>query len=261
MVRQRHPFIRWAKRTIIRATELAGLYPFDMRSHYAQDGLFTLHNDDFRRDPVFQAAYRRALEASHGIDPRIEWRVHVALWVAGAALRAPGNFVECGVNAGFMSSAIMQRLNWNGTGRKFYLVDTFTGPVLEQYSAEEVALGRTKLARKNLAAGAYITDLERVRANFAEWPEAVVVEGTVPAVLKTFDAGQMAFLHLDMNCAYPERAALEYFWERLAPGAFVLLDDYSYGEYECQKDAIDDAARGLGAEVLSLPTGQGLIIR
>ncbi|HTB17249.1 MAG TPA: hypothetical protein VK708_03990, partial [Bryobacteraceae bacterium] len=73
--------------------------------------------------------------------------------------------------------------------------------------------------------------------------------------------GSVAFLHLDMNCAYPEAAALEYFWDRLSPGAFVLLDDYVYFGYESQTKAIDSLAASLGFNVLSLPTGQGLIIK
>ena len=64
-----------------------------------------------------------------------------------------------------------------------------------------------------------------------------------------------------MNCALPERAALEFFWDRLSPGAIVLLDDYGYRGHECQRDAIDEVARSKYVRVLSLPTGQGLIIK
>ena len=71
----------------------------------------------------------------------------------------------------------------------------------------------------------------------------------------------VAFLHIDMNCAYPERAALEFFWDRLSPGAIVLLDDYAYFGHDRQAEAIGSAAQALGAAVLSLPTGQGLIIK
>src|SRR5712692_7720191 len=87
----------------------AGYVVFNSRSrvYYAQDSLFTTNNDNFRDDPVFKAAYSRGVKASGGVDPQIEWRVHVALWAARNAVRVPGDFVECGVNAGFVSSAIM----------------------------------------------------------------------------------------------------------------------------------------------------------
>jgi len=226
-----------------------------------QDGVFTVHSDHFRRSPQFQAAYNRGIAASNGIDPGFEWRVHVALWAASTSLRVTGDFVECGVNAGFISSAIMHHLQWNALGRKFYLVDTFSGPVLHQYSQDEVAHGRRSVAERAVAAGAYNTNIERTIANFSEWPHAVIVRGVVPEVLSTLKLGKIAFLHLDMNCAYPERTALEFLWDRLEPGAIVLLDDYGYLGQQDQTHALDQAANAVGAEILSLPTGQGLIVK
>ena len=209
---------------------------------YARDSLFTANNHRFEDDPVFKAAYARGVKA-------------------GAAARVPGDFVECGVNAGFVSSAIMQRLDWAKIGKRFYLIDTFSGPILSQYSREEIDGGRGRVAEEAIAKGAYVTDLEGVRANYAEWPNVEIVQGAVPGVLPSLGVGRVAFLHIDMNCAYPERAALEYFWDRLAPGAMVLFDDYAYFGNDALAEAIDSAAASLGAEVLSLPTGQGLIIK
>ncbi len=239
----------------------AGLKLINTRRHYDSDGLFTVHSDHFRHDPAFRAAYERGLKAANGVDPHFEWRVHVALWVASSALGATGDFVECGVNTGFISSAIMQTLDWGKVARRFYLIDTFAGPVISQFSTEEVQRGRLKIAEDYIAAGAYETNVARVRANFVEWPNAVVVQGAVPDVLPDANIGAVAFLHLDMNCAYPERAALEYFWDRLSPGAFVLLDDYAFYGFESQREAIDEVARSHGFNVLSLPTGQGLIAK
>jgi hypothetical protein len=240
-----------------------GYAVFNTRSErsYARDGLFTYHEACFRNDPAFQAAYARGVKASQGVDPRMEWRLHVALWVAGAALRAPGDFVECGVNAGFVSSGIMQYLDWNEVARQFFLIDTFKGPVLTQYSSKEIREGRRTIAEEAVRRGAYVTDLERVRANYAEWPNCRILQGAVPDVLPSTGIRWVAFLHLDMNCAYPERAALEYFWGRLSPGGMVLLDDYAYFGNRSQGEAIDEAARTLGAKVLALPTGQGLILK
>jgi len=249
-------------KTLIKAlSEKVGVRILKVRGRYAQDGLFTLHSDHFRADPAFRSAYRRGVQASHSVDPGFEWRVHVALWAARTGLRVEGDFVECGVNAGFVSSAIMKKLEWNTLGRRFYLIDTFTGPVLTQYSQAEIHNQRLIVARHALEAGAYVTDIDRIRTNFAEWQNAIIVQGAVPEILDRVEFGPVAFLHLDMNCALPERTAFEFFWDRLSAGAVVLLDDYAYYGHECQRDAIDGAARAKGAEVLSLPTGQGVIIR
>ena len=238
-----------------------GYVSFDIHKHYAEDGLFSLHDAGFRRDPKFIEAYQRGVRASDGVDPRFAWRVHVALWAASTAMRVPGAFVECGVNAGFVSSAIMHYLDWTRVPRKYFLVDTFAGPVREQFSAEEERGGRIAVIEEMKAAGAYVTDLVRVKSNFAEWPNAVVVEGVIPEVLSSLDTGPVAFLHIDLNCAYPERAALDHFWDRLSPGGIILLDDYAYLGMECQKRSADEWAHQRRAPVLALPTGQGLMIR
>ncbi len=238
-----------------------GYVPFDVARHYAEDGLFTLSDQSFREEAAFREAYARGVRAGYGVDAHFEWRIHVALWAADTALRAHGDFVECGVNAGFVSSAIMHRLNWSAVPRRYHLVDTFAGPIVEQYSAAEVKSGMAEMVKATEDAGAYVTDIERVRANFAEWPNAVIVQGAVPDILPAIRAERVAFLHLDMNCALPERAALEYFWPRMSPGAIVLMDDYAYWKHGDQKKALDAAARSFGVEALALPTGQGLIVR
>ena len=247
----------WIKRVLDRS----GYALFPKRNHYPGDGLCTLHSDHFRCDPRFQAAYARGVQASAGVDPQFEWRVHVALWAASVGARMDGDFVECGVNAGFISSAILRYLPWNDAARRFYLIDTFAGPVLEQFSAEEARGGRIEIAKEAIAAGAYVTDIDRVRRNFAEWPQAEIVQGRIPDVFETITCESVAFVHVDLNCAAPEKAALEFFWPRLSRGGVVLLDDYAYFGCSSQTAAIDAFAAHVGAQVLSLPTGQGLMVK
>jgi hypothetical protein len=187
--------------------------------------------------------------------------LHVALWVASSALCVPGDFIECGVNKGFISSAIMQALNWEAVPKRFYLVDTFAGPVISQFSAGEIQNGSRQAAEDRMDAGAYETNIASVRANFAEWPNAILVPGQVPDILPQVNCQRVAFLHVDMNCAYPERQAIAHFWNRLSPNALVLMDDYTYFGSESQRDSIDELAGELGFQVLSLPTGQGLIMK
>jgi hypothetical protein len=41
----------------------------------------------------------------------------------------------------------------------------------------------------------------------------------------------------------------------------VLLDDYAYLGHEEQTHALDEAAKSFGVEILSLPTGQGILMK
>lgn len=225
---------------------------------YDQDGLTTMHNHDFMREPRFRAAYERGMKAA-GEDYAIHWRVHTALWVASNALSLPGDYVECGVNRGALSSAIMQYLDWNRTGgtRRFFLLDTFGGLDPEQITDADRAL--LEKSRAKVQTGYYESNADRVRRNFEEWKNVRMIVGAVPGTLAQVDTNQVAYLHLDMNHAPPEVAAAEHFWPLLAPGAMILLDDYAYIGYGPQKTAHDAFAQSKGVTVLTLPTGQGLI--
>jgi hypothetical protein len=213
-------------------------------------------------DPAFKRAYARGIKAIGGTDSyRWHWRVHIGLCAARTAQRLEGDFVECGVNKGFLSSAIMEYLEWNSQDRDFFLLDTFAGLDERLVSDSERKGGALIKNEESLRSGFYTHHVESVRANFSEWPRARIVAGAVPATLQEVTAGQIAYLHIDMNCAAPEIAALEHFWDRIVAGAPILLDDYAYFGFTDQKRAVDAFARTRGVEVCSLPTGQGLMLK
>ena len=85
--------------------------------------------------------------------------------------------------------------------------------------------------------------------------------GSRADILASSAIENVAFLHIDLDCAAPECAALQFFWERLSRHGLVLLDDYAYWGHSCQGDAIDTLSKALGIEALTLPTGQGLILK
>lgn len=151
-----------------------------------------------------------------------------------------------------MSSAIMQLLNWNRLERRFYLLDTFSGIAPKNASAT---------SDERNTSSVYADSIEDVRQNFSEWPSAQIIVGAVPGTFPRIDTKAIAYLHLDMNTSPPEVAAITALWERLTPGAPVLLDDYAYRGYGDQKLGIDKFAAERNVSVLSLPTGQGLIVK
>lgn len=227
---------------------------------YVQDGLASMHNHAFMADPIFCEAYARGVTAA-GKDYGWHWRVHIGLWVASIAQNLQGDFVECGVNAGFMSSSVMHYLSWNTLDRTFYLLDTFSGIDPRFVSETELADGILEKNEKLKEVGFYVDGLESVRNNFSEWHRVEIIQGPIPETLNIVSAEHIAFLHIDLNCAPPEVAALEHFWERLTKGAPVLLDDYAYHGYHHQKHAMDILAKRLGVCIASLPTGQGMLIK
>lgn len=231
-----------------------------MSSVYDQDGLRSVHNHDFLHDPRFCRAYQRGV-AAVGSDYHWEWRVHVGLWAAFCASSLDGDFVECGVNRGFLSSAIMEDLEWDQLGKTFYLIDTFAGVTEEEILARPHSQEEIELSRRRRERGYYVLDVREVRKNFAQWRNVRIIQGRVPDTLPMVESTRVSYLHLDMNCAEPEVAALKYFWGKLVTGAIVLLDDYAYVGYESQRIAMDVFAQEFGVRILSVPTGQGLLIK
>lgn len=226
---------------------------------YNQDGLWTIHNHDFMTKHLFRTAYARGCAAAK--DYQWHWRVHIALWGAFAASKLEGDFVECGVNRGFLSSAIMEYLDWNSRGKMFYLLDTFAGLDKRFVSRDDRECGALTKNEELLKSGFYVDSVESVRVNFSQWKNVQIIEGAVPETLDAVKTKQVAYLCLDMNCSLPEVAALNFFWDRLVPGAIVLMDDYAYRGYESQKLALDAAVKKWDVAIASLPTGQGLLIK
>src|SRR5690606_20326601 len=145
------------------------------------------------------------------------------LWAAKSAMLLEGDFVECGVGKGFMSSGLLESLNWNGSGKAFYLFDTFTG-IDENYltDKEKTLFGDIEHFNQISARdGAYCDNFERVTQNFAEWENIHLIKGPVPETLSQFQSSKIAYLHIDMNCVIPEIAAMDHFWPKVVPGGFV----------------------------------------
>jgi len=228
--------------------------------NYDQDGLTTVHNHDFMFDSRFINSYQRGVEAV-GFDYKWHWRVHIGLWAARTAVNLPGDFVECGVNAGFLSSSIMRDLDWNSRDKTFFLLDTFSGLDEKSVSVDEMRDGVMKKNESLIKEGFYVTSSEKVKKNFSEWGRIKIIEGIIPDTLTEITAGEVSFLHIDLNCSPPEVASINYLWERLVTGAIVLLDDYAYHGYHHQKRAMDKFAEEHDIAIASLPTGQGLIVK
>lgn len=224
------------------------------------DGLTTdpkvIHNHDFMRDPRYIRAYQLASEAL-GFDFKMFWRLHVALWCATQAQRLPGDFVECGVWRGFLATAIVNYLPWPIDNKQFYLFDTWEG-LDERYLT---AVERENQAKLNHFKPYYSDQFAFVKVHFARYPNVQLIRGTVPESLETVKIPKVCFLSLDMNCALPELAAAEYFWDRIVPGGLILLDDYGFVSYEDQKRGFNEFASSHNVEILSLPTGQGLMVK
>jgi O-methyltransferase len=219
---------------------------------FAEDGLSTIHNCDFLKDPRFQRALSCAekTDSWHGWPMR--WRAYIVCWCAEWAMHIPGDFVECGVNRGGYARMILEYVTFETSGKRMFLFDTFRGFSDTHLLPEEQHLKESY---------SYSDCLTAVKRTFSGLRSVDIVPGTVPETLAMRTIEHCAYLSIDMNCVQPEIAAAEYFWDKMSSGGVIVLDDYGQTAHIAQKLAFDDFARARGVSILSLPTSQGLIFK
>lgn len=212
---------------------------------YAGDNLFTYQrNLSFLDDEPFMAAWRR--HAGDAVEKAILWRTAILLGGVRNGLKLEGDFVECGCYKGTSVRILCDTVDFATVDKRYFLYDLF------EYDEATMANGMPEHG-----ASLY----ESVRRRFADLPRVVVTQGRVPAVLQSVAPEKIAFMHLDMNSAAAEVGALEMLWDRMVPGALLVLDDYGWEGYRAQKLAEDAWLGARGFHVIELPTGQGMVIK
>lgn len=214
---------------------------------FTGDNLFTFgRNLGFFEDEKFVQAWRGVVD--NPIEEAIVWRSHVLAWAAKSVLarRIPGDFVECGCYKGSTARLLVDYTDFGQQDRRYYLYDLFE---------HEQGMPHHAMAEHG-------PDLhQRVVQRFADVPNVRVIRGSIPEVIHREGPGQVAFMHVDLNNAPAEIGALEALFDRMSPGAILVLDDYGWQAYRAQKLAEDPWLAAAGYHVLELPTGQGLVFK
>jgi hypothetical protein len=186
--------------------------------------------------------------------PNWHWNMSVALWCAKNALRLEGEFVELGVFKGHTTLFLAEYLGFNKVGKKWHLYDTFEG-----IPAEDMNNGSWVGINEGLYVDTY--SYEEVVARFKTYPNIHVIKGRVPDVFADNPPpARIAFLHVDLNSARAEVAALEIIFDSVINGGMILFDDYGWASCDEQHQAINAWAKKKSVNVLELPTGQGLLV-
>jgi hypothetical protein len=238
-------------RRIVKKPLVLLLHLFLGQVTYFKAGIVTNKNCDFMKEPKFIKAYNAGMK-QHDMPNTDIWRYHINHWAISHAKRLKGDFVECGVYRGSITMSNIVYIDFESVkDRKYYLFDTFCGLDKEFSTKEEY--GRWD--------GLYLDCYKFVVSSFKKYPNVVIVKGIVPISLSQVKIDKVAYLSIDMNAALPEFEALKYFWPKLVRGGIVVLDDYGWPTCEKQKALADVFAESAGIKILSLPNGQGVLIK
>ena len=213
---------------------------------YAGDNLFTYHrNLGFLDDEPFMKAF--AKHTNTEIERAVLSWMERILWGGRNGLRLEGDVVESACYKGTTVRVVCDAVDFaKYPDRHYYLYDLFDhDPSLPHHAMPEHS--------KQLFAD--------VKARFGGFENVTVTQGKVPDVLADVAPQKIAFMHLDMNNADAEIGALEVLFDRMVPGAVLILDDYGWLGYRAQKLAEDPWLAKRGYRALEMPTGQGLLIK
>jgi len=214
--------------------------------YYFADNLLTwTRNLSMFDDAPFMEAWKGNAESP--ADQAIVWRRYVLACAAYHCVQLEGDFVECGAYTGVGIKTVTDYLGGTKFPKNFWGYDLF------EHDATML----------NHAMPEHGKDLyRRVCEKFSKYPQVRIMRGRIPEVFSSGCPEKIAYLHIDLNQAPAEIASLEYLFDRMVPGAILILDDYEWaGAYRGQKLAEDVWFEERKYRVMPLPTGQGLIIK
>ncbi len=232
------------------------------RLQFYKDGLGVKGRTlDFLEEPRFKTAWEEALVGNEvgwqkaGGVPDIRWRAHVCCWAADYAKNLEGDFVEFGVHTGLLSMTVCKYLEFADLDKKFYLFDTFQGiPVNDDLPEKDSKMA----ARFN---DMYFDVLEIAEKNFSPYPNVKLVAGELPASLDQVSIEKIAYVSIDLNSSSYEEKTIEAVWDRIVPHGIIVIDDYLFKGHEEQYAMWNDFARQHKSSILSMPTGQGVLLK
>lgn len=213
------------------------------RSAISYQGVYTQHNMRWLHEGRFAELHDRyrTLNPFNSLNES-RLRQYYACMFAEFAKKVPGDFLSAGISFGVAPHVIYDFVNFETLDKNYHFIDPFLAV--------------------NYPGGAqnpYNTDSESVRKQYSEGAPVAFHLALLPdcfPLTGLSDKG-LAFIHL--NTAHPkaEATSLEYLYEKLNPGGFIVIDDYSFGPG--QYDDYDPTIQKIGAKVFSMVTGQGII--
>ena len=160
-----------------------------------------------------------------------------------------GDFAELGVWRGNSAAVLAHFAAQND--RNVYLFDTFTG-----FDARDLC--GVDAHRK---AEFTETSLDAVRRVVGNDAHTTYVPGFFPeSVTPAAECATYAVVNIDCDLHAPTKAALEFFYPRMAPGGILFVHDYASGVWPGVAQAVDELRAATGESLVLLPDKSGTAI-
>ena len=239
-------FLGRLARKILPATMLnymRGRFRMDLpRNAPSYQGVYTQHSMRWLHEGRFAEIYDRH-RTCNPFNPPNETRLrhYSACMFAEFSSMVPGDFLSAGISFGVAPRVIYDFVEFERLDKNYHFIDPFLGA---NYPGEGI--------------NPYNTDFDFVRRQYRQEAPVVFHRAFLPDCfpLNGLERG-LAFVHLNTTHPEAEAASLQYLYEKLNPGGYIVIDSYSFGKGGFV--VYDPVIQKIGAKVFSLVTGQGII--
>lgn len=147
-----------------------------------------------------------------------------------------GAIAELGVYQGHFASV----LNRCFRDRKLFLFDTFEGFSKEEELHDKDNFGMVH--ERDFSD----TSLESVMAKMPNQDNCVPRKGFFPETTTGLESELFAFVSIDTDLYLPIKSGLDFFYDRLAPGGFIFVHDYTNSAFPGARQAVNEFSTSRG---------------
>ena len=208
-------------------------------------------SDDYKlwmEDSEFRSIYNKL---SPG-NPYSQDRKNVIREFARMVRGVDGDLAECGcyegVSAWFMANEL--------PSVHLHLFDSFAG--LSEPAGEDQAHSDSYFSWN---AGDLCAPESKVRENLATFNSITIYKGWIPERFHEVQDLKFRLVHIDVDLYQPTKDSIEFFFPRMSKGGVMIFDDYGMTSCPGAYKAVEDYMQDKSEYVLSLPTGQGVVIK
>ncbi len=139
-----------------------------------------------------------------------------------------GAIVECGVGEGF-GLAVWTALSMvEPNHRLIWAFDSFEGFPKLSKDSDNMSVEESLSEYKAFTIPYVLATLQQFGISRSDINRRIAfAKGYIPESLSLYDGKPVALINIDLDIYDSYKAALEFFWDRLAPGGIAMFDEYN----------------------------------
>lgn len=203
----------------------------------------TARLDAYDESDPFMSLYRKAIQVMQNgtrDNQEKQMRFFVMAQLVSQAVRTMPDLdlAECGCFMGhstFMTASLMRE---GGAKGALHVFDSFEG--LSKFDDEDMSSFYADDDVRATLRGRFRADEAGVRQRLEGFDFIKFYKGWIPERFGEVAERTFSYVSIDVDMYQPTRDAIAFFYERLAPGGVMYLDDYGYKNFPGARASIDE---------------------